>query len=473
MKIKTGAVLFYLMFLLTPLSLCAQVIASGGRHSMNICADSTVRSWGYNGFGQLGNGNLTEQHTSVLVINLSGIKQVAGGLFHSLFVKSDGTVWSSGRNANGPLGDGTSIDKNVTVQVKGLTQINQAAGGGEHSLFLRNDGTVWVCGLNSSGQLGDGTNISKNAPVMINGLTEIIQVAAGAEFSLFLKRNGTVWACGHNGYGQFGNGTTISKNIPVQVAGLTDIVQLSAGEWHAVFVKNDGTVFTTGRNNYGQLGDGSTLNKSTPTQVVGLSGIIQSDAGGIHTVFVKSDGTVWSCGLNSGGNNDGQLGDGTNVDKLIPVQVISSWGTSKIIYADACREHSLYLEDNGTIWGSGRNNYGQLGYGSFTTANFFTPVKSVVKCAVLPVSNSNIKSKYDKFYFYPNPTDSETTLMSDINLKGATLIFYNCYGQQVHLIKNSIGHGFTINKGELRKGIFFVKLLQNNLVISNSKLIIM
>lgn len=108
-------------FFIAPLT--AQMIAAGGRHSLAICDDSTLRSWGYNGYGQLGNGNIMEQHSGVPVVNLSQVKQVAGGLFHSIFVKSDGTVWACGRNNNGPLGDGTNIDKSFAVQVIGLNDL--------------------------------------------------------------------------------------------------------------------------------------------------------------------------------------------------------------------------------------------------------------------------------------------------------------------------------------------------------------
>jgi alpha-tubulin suppressor-like RCC1 family protein len=136
MKTFLHFIVFSLLMIISNRSL-AQQIAAGGRHSLAICADSTVQSWGYNGYGQLGNGNITEQHSGTQVIGLESIVQVAGGLFHSLFVKSDGSVWSCGRNPLGNLGDGTNQDKSIPVQVLGLVDIIQAAGGGEHSLFLR------------------------------------------------------------------------------------------------------------------------------------------------------------------------------------------------------------------------------------------------------------------------------------------------------------------------------------------------
>jgi alpha-tubulin suppressor-like RCC1 family protein len=455
-KSATLTVLFSLFITaFNPIS--AQPIAAGGRHSLAICADSTVEAWGYNGYGQLGNGNTDEQHSGVPVNGVNDIVQVAGGLFHSLLVKKDGTVWSCGRNTLGPLGDGTNDDKLIPVQVAELTDITQAAGGGEHSLFLKSDGTVWACGNNSSGQLGDGSGMHQNIPVQVNDLTDIIQVAAGAEFSLFLKQDGTVWACGHNGYGQFGNGTNSSSNMPVQVSGLSAIVQVSAGEWHSLFVKSDGTVLSSGRNQYGQLGNGTTADTNVATIVSTLAGITQAEAGGIHSVFLKQDGTVWSCGLNSGGNNDGQLGDGTMEDRHIPVQVISVWKSEHIIRAEATREHSLFLTSAGDLYAAGRNNYGQLGYGSFTTSNALTSVASSAVCQTVLTSLHENASHIYEVQLFPNPcsgvfyikTETPVSTIEIINTAGKSSVFHATY-QSANYVE--------FNISSLPNGLYYVRI---------------
>jgi len=449
----------------------AQKLADGGRHSLVICADSTVRSWGYNGFGQLGNGYILEEHSGVPVSGVDSIVQVAGGLFHSLFVKKNGTVWACGRNTLGPLGDGTNTNRMMPVQVSGLTNITKAAGGGEHSLFIRNDSTVWACGNNTSGQLGDGSNVTKLTPVKVAGLANIIQVAAGAEFSLFLKDDGTVWACGHNGHGQFGIGTNSSSNVPVLVNGLSDIVHISAGEWHALFVKNDGTVYSSGRNQYGQLGDGTQVDKNFPV-VSFIDNVIQADAGGIHSVFLKNDGTVYTCGLNSGGNNDGQLGDGTTIDRSTPVQVIASWGTKKIVYAVATREHTLYLTEDGQIWASGRNNYGQLGTGVFSAANAIIPIQSAAVCNALSVSASSIDQEEFQVFLYPNPASSVLVLRSVVSLENALLVIYNTIGQIAKNIDNLYGNENTLYMDDLPNGVYYALVIQRNLSSTVQKIVI-
>ncbi len=460
MKALFTHLLALLLVLSIPVYPRAQVIADGGRHSLLICADSTVRAWGYNGYGQLGNGTIMEQHTGVPVSGLDGVVRIAGGLFHSLFVKKDGSVWACGRNTLGPLGDGTTMDRTTPVQVGGLTNVVQAAGGGEHSLFLQSDSTVWACGNNTSGQLGDGTNITKLTPVQVAALTNIVQVAAGAEYSLFLKNDGTVWACGHNGFGQFGNGTNTSSKVPVLISGLSGIIHISAGEWHSIFVKNDGTVYSCGRNQFGQLGDGTLVNKNTPVQINALSEMVQADAGGIHSVFVKKDGTAYACGLNSGGNNDGQLGDGTTIDRTTPVQVVPAWGAVKIVYAVATREHSLFLTKDGAIWASGRNNYGQLGSGVFSGINSSISIQTKAVCSLLPVSISNPERRKFSFSLSPNPATTELALHTDFAMEGASFVLYNAVGQLARRVDQLYGQDATIPLDGLPNGIYFARLLQ-------------
>ncbi len=102
------------------------------------------------------------------LIDLPIYDQIAAGGGHSLALRRfGGTVWAWGYNKYGQLGDGTNIDKNKPVQVSGLTNVTVIAGLGNHSLVLKGDGTVWAWGYNFFGQLGDGTNIHKYTPVQV------------------------------------------------------------------------------------------------------------------------------------------------------------------------------------------------------------------------------------------------------------------------------------------------------------------
>jgi alpha-tubulin suppressor-like RCC1 family protein len=98
---------------------------------------------------------------------------------------------------------------------------------------------------------------------------------------------------------------------------LSEIKSISAGQYFAFAIKNDQTVWAWGGNSNGQLGDGTTINKIRPAQVSALTGITKISAGSWQCMGVKNDGTLWSWG----GNYSGQLGDGTITEKDLPVQV--------------------------------------------------------------------------------------------------------------------------------------------------------
>jgi len=306
-------------------------IGSGG-HTLALKDNGTVFAWGFNPYGQLGDGTVVTRSTAVQVIDpadptgyLTSIKAIAAGAQNSLAVKQDGLVLTWGRNNYGQLGDATTQDRWFPGAVSGLNDGIAVAGGYGHSLAIKQDGTAWAWGNNGNGQLGCGDNSNRLTPVQVFGLTNAIALAAGKYYSAALKGDGTVWTWGENSVGQLGNGTVgfpASSNKPVQVKDpmdqtgyLTGVIAIACGDYHTMALKADGTIFAWGANNSGQLGDGTTINKTLPVQVSGLSSVIAIDCGNGHSLAVKSDGTAWAWG----GNWGGQLGDGTTVQRNTPV----------------------------------------------------------------------------------------------------------------------------------------------------------
>ena len=137
---------------------------------------------------------------------------------------------------------------------------------------------------------------------------------------------------------------------------------------HSVYLRNDGTVWAWGRNSNGQLGDGTTIDRLTPVQVSGLSSMAAIAAGYDHTVALRNDGTVWAWGNNS----NGQLGDGTTTDRLTPVQV-SGLSDANVVIIAAGYDHAVALRNDGTVWAWGSNSNGQIGNGTQTDST--TPVQ--------------------------------------------------------------------------------------------------
>ena len=141
---------------------------------------------------------------------------------------------------------------------------------------------------------------------------------------------------------------------------------VTSGESHSASLKRDGTVWAWGGNNFGQVGDGTTTHRWSPVQVSGLTGVTGLDAGEAHSLALRQDGTVWTWGYNT----DGQLGDGTTTHRASPVQVP---GLSSVTALAPGRTHSLVLRQDGTVWAWGANGNGQLGDG--TTTQRYSPVR--------------------------------------------------------------------------------------------------
>ncbi len=344
------------------------MVAAGKKHSLSLKTDGTVWSWGNNGNGQLGDGTVLARTAPVQVSGLSGVVSVVSGDLHSVALKGDGTVWAWGSNSSGQLGDGTVLARIAPVQVSGLNGVIALAGGSNHTVALKSDGTVWAWGLNGSGQLGDGTTLQRKTPVQVSGLHHVVAIAAGGDSTFALKNDGTVWSWGFNAFGQLGDCTTTDRSSPVQVNGLSGALSVTAGNSHALALKSDGTVWGWGFNSNGQLGDGTTTNRTSPVQVNGLSGAFFVTAGDSHTLVLKNDGTVWGWGLNT----NGQLGDGTTTQRTSPVQVSS--GISSIFSVSGGGSHAVALKSDGTVWVWGNNTNGQLGDG--TTVQRISPVQA-------------------------------------------------------------------------------------------------
>jgi hypothetical protein len=239
----------------------------------------------------------------------------------------------------------------------------QIASAQQHSVAVTTSGSLYTWGSNQSGALGDGGYSSRSTPYLV--LTNVKSAAAGRWFTVAVRTDGTVWSWGANGYGQLGDGTTWSRNSPGQVSGLTNVVAVAAGEEHVLAVKDDGSVWAWGYNADGQLGDGTTTNRITPVRVPGISGVTQVAAGANHSLALQTDGGDGSMLWAWGGNTHGQVGDGTTLSRLSPVQV-PGLGSPRMV--SASRWFSLAQLTDGSVWAWGVNTEGQLGQGSLASS---------------------------------------------------------------------------------------------------------
>jgi hypothetical protein len=150
------------------------------------------------------------------------------------------------------------------------------------------------------------------------------QVLAGGYHSCGVTSDSRVYCWGHNGYGQLGDGTTTGRLKPVAVAGGLSFTAVGPGSYHTCGVTTNDRAYCWGWNGSGQLGDGTVTGRLTPVAVAGnlpIDGVSTSlNLYTGHTCGLTTDNRAYCWG----DNEDGQLGDGTNDDKLTPVAVIGA-----------------------------------------------------------------------------------------------------------------------------------------------------
>ncbi len=279
-------------------------------HTVALKSDGTVWTWGNNEHGQLGIGTLDKMSSvPVRVPDLDDVVAIAAGSLHTMALKSDGTVWTWGYNYYGQLGNGTTGSSSVPVQVSSLNGVVAISAKYLQSVALKSDGTVWTWGSNFYGQLGYDTDRKSNpTPRQVPKVKGIVSIAQGQLFTAALASDGTVWTWGLNMFASLGNGTSGQQNEffePQQVLYninpskvLNGVVAISAGQGHALALLSDGTVWGWGDNAYGQLGNGTFTSRPFAARL-DLDGVIVAiGTGKYHSVAIKNDGTVWTWGYN-------------------------------------------------------------------------------------------------------------------------------------------------------------------------------
>lgn len=344
-----------------------QIATAGGAHTCASSWDGTMRCWGDNTAGQLGNSTQTPSRVPVEVTGLTAgpvnrpvLRDAAAGGMHTCIVASNGKVFCWGDNTNGQLGLNSQTPFSTMQPARDL---NNSSSGPLANLIAA--GENHTCAVYEGDRVGCWGRKYSLFPTEVQGITAL-HIAAGGDQTCVIVPGGAIKCWG--GLLNFGPATN-----PTVIQGITGKGAIAVGRSHACAIDQADTIKCWGQNGFGQLGNGGKVASATPVAVstTSTAAAIGLDAGDFHTCALFSSGAVECWGMNS----TGQTGDTSTTSSvtLRPFQVRSS-GAIGIAVGTA---HSCAVFADGSVhrmecWGS--NSSGQLGDGSNSTFSL-TPVR--------------------------------------------------------------------------------------------------
>ncbi|MCI5604895.1 MAG: hypothetical protein MR413_04525, partial [Clostridia bacterium] len=425
--------------------LVVPMVAAGTDHILALKSDGTVWSWGKNDKGQLGNGatNSTEYPAKIIFpTNADGTEvkfmAISAGNKFSVAVSTTGDVYTWGWNEYGQLGNGHWNDY-YAVEATRTTVWGNCCYDSEvpldereyrnhdHVTYTREQSNYDVLTPQKLTTISDVVAVSSSkgtSPSINKGASQLdlLNMNASGAHTIALKKDGTVWAWGLNNKGQIGNNTVASvtqlalgyttngfngeehdnypaasvytyipqqENLyitePVQVKGLegigylSAITEISAGGNSSVAVRGDGYVYTWGDNSNGQLGEKSQNNSIIPVQVMSgeksnnynyFRDALYVAMGGDHAVVSTRDGHAYAWGSNT----NGQLGNGKQASAQttpVAVKVSENELLSDVVYVSAAGNHSHATTLSGDVYSWGINTNGQMANGTASGNNVY------------------------------------------------------------------------------------------------------
>jgi len=328
--------------------------------------------WGLNNNGYVGDNSNVNRSSPTQIPGTTWSELSNSHLYRNVSIafKTNGTLWSWGYNGFGQVGDNSRTNRSSPTQIPGTWSAGAAIRNAV--LATKTDGTAWVWGNNEYGVLGlnKANDVDKkSSPTQLGTDTtwgkSREKLGAGFYATFAIKANGTLWSWGYNGDGQLAQNNKTTYSSPMQIGTDTTWDKLCDNAWNYMgALKTDGTLWTWGDGEYGQLGlnkggDPSPRRQSSPCQVLGSwSNAVFGNLGGLG---VKTDGTLWVWGK----NDEGELGLNQGPSQLARVSSPTQIGTDTTWSASLAGgnlETWAAVKTDGTLWTWGNGgNQGQLG----------------------------------------------------------------------------------------------------------------
>ena len=340
-----------------------------------IKANGETWTWGYNKYGEIGYAPITTTSSTETCLS-NEINEIKFNGYSGYILKEDGTIWSSGLNNYGQLGLGDTTNRTTFTQIKdkdgNVLKAKTIKAGSRNLQFIGTDGKTYVTGYNGKGQIGDQTTTSAKYPKVMTyedgtEVTDAIAIAPGTCYSdsnsrnnVILRKDGSIWIAGENTYGQIGNGTTSNSNKLIKMG--EENVQLNA------------------RNEYIKIGDTLDIDiqEIEKFNVFIPEKTNQSDwtwtSSNEDVATVNSNGVVTGTGI--GYTTITAYNSKENLKGKVIINVYNNKeGAITKPQVEVALDSTIILKEDGTVWATGRNHYGQLGNGTTTDSNKPVQVK--------------------------------------------------------------------------------------------------
>ncbi|MFO0660582.1 MAG: Ig-like domain-containing protein [Polyangiaceae bacterium] len=350
----------------TPFTLAS--LSGGGSHTCALDSAGKAWCWGWNFFGQIGNGQVlpttASQSTPAAVSGDHSFVSITTGLYHSCAIDTEGAAWCWGDQDGGELGNGVSDPGPVSspTKVLGDHKLTKIRAGGSHTCAIDDGKKLYCWGTSGDGALGFETSTPVSTPELVDSVHGWDDIATGLWSSCGLRDDHKVFCWGADDLGQLGDGEPASPSqTAVEVTTPEPLISIDMYRATVCGVTASGAVYCWGANDTGQIGESQTDRVYAPVKLTGVDGFSSVTAGSFHVCATTASDVYCR-----GDNSYGQLGDGTLGGSSTWVKVIGDLGLGML---DAGSHHTCSLTATGGTYCWGSNVSGVLGSGGSTDSD--------------------------------------------------------------------------------------------------------
>jgi alpha-tubulin suppressor-like RCC1 family protein len=261
-------------------------LSAGGSLTCGLATDGSAHCWGWNGEGQLGNGDTDDRSSPTPVSGGLTVSEISVGNFHVCAVSTANELYCWGRNETGQIGDGTVLGSSIPIATgSGMAFESVSVGSGHTCGISLSEAYCW--GYAEYGQTGNG-GANKDVPTLLNGTIQFAVLYAGGNYTCGLTGAGEAHCWGINNLGQHGSLSTQICSVldetgqiidqfacafePALVETQVRFSSLSLGQHHSCGISTDNLAYCWGGGLTGELGDGRSGNTYTRVALELVSG---------------------------------------------------------------------------------------------------------------------------------------------------------------------------------------------------------